>query len=34
LDYFLAQHHAEVSSERRLAVDELFHPSTYETFKL
>ena len=34
LDYFLAQHHAEGLSERRLAVDELFHPSTYETFKL
>ncbi len=34
LDYFLAQHHAEGLSARRLAVDELFHPATYETFKL
>src|ERR1700676_4786927 len=34
LDYFLAQHHAEGLSERRVAVDELFHPATYETFKL
>jgi len=34
LDYFLAQHHAEGLSSRRLSVDELFHPATYETFKL
>jgi len=34
LDYFLAQHHHEGLSPRRVAVDELFHPSTYETFKL
>jgi 4,5-dihydroxyphthalate decarboxylase len=34
LDYFLAQHHYEGLSSRRVAVDELFHPSTYETFKL
>src|ERR1700761_9262235 len=34
LDYFLAQHHAEGLSERRVSVDELFHPATYETFKL
>jgi 4,5-dihydroxyphthalate decarboxylase len=34
LDYFLAQHHAEGLSERRVTVDELFHPATYETFKL
>jgi 4,5-dihydroxyphthalate decarboxylase len=34
LDYFLAQHHAEGLSPRRLSVDELFHPATYETFKL
>ena len=27
LDYFLAQHHAEGLSERRVAVDELFHPA-------
>ncbi len=34
LDYFLAQHHAQGLSSRRLAVDELFHPATYETFKV
>jgi 4,5-dihydroxyphthalate decarboxylase len=34
LDYFLAQHNAEGLSARRVQVDELFHPATYETFKL
>ncbi len=34
LDYFLGQHHAEGLSSRRVTVDELFHPATYETFKL
>ena len=34
LDYFLAQHHAQGLSARRLSVDELFHPATYETFKV
>jgi 4,5-dihydroxyphthalate decarboxylase len=34
LDYFLGQHHAQGLSSRRLAVDELFHPATYETFKV
>src|ERR1700687_1403343 len=34
LDYFLAQHHGEGLSPRRVQVDELFHPATYETFKL
>jgi 4,5-dihydroxyphthalate decarboxylase len=34
LDYFLAQHHHEGLSPRRVGVDELFHPATYETFKL
>jgi 4,5-dihydroxyphthalate decarboxylase len=34
LDYFLAQHHLEGLSERRVSVDELFHPATYESFKL
>jgi 4,5-dihydroxyphthalate decarboxylase len=34
LDYFLAQHHAQGLSVRRLSVDELFHPATYETFKV
>jgi 4,5-dihydroxyphthalate decarboxylase len=34
LDYFLAQHRGEGLSSRRVQVDELFHPATYETFKL
>ncbi len=34
LDYFLGQHHAQGLSARRLAVEELFHPATYETFKV
>jgi 4,5-dihydroxyphthalate decarboxylase len=34
LDYFLGQHHAQGLSARRLSVDELFHPATYETFKV
>jgi 4,5-dihydroxyphthalate decarboxylase len=34
LDYFLAQHRAQGLSARRLAVEELFHPATYETFKV
>ncbi|RAI44961.1 ABC transporter substrate-binding protein [Rhodoplanes roseus] len=33
LDAFLHHHHAQGLSKRRLSVDELFHPSTYETFK-
>ena len=34
LDYFLAQHHAQGLSSRRVVVDELFHPGTHEAFKL
>jgi 4,5-dihydroxyphthalate decarboxylase len=34
LDYFFGQHHAQGLSSRRVAVDELFHPATYETFKV
>jgi 4,5-dihydroxyphthalate decarboxylase len=34
LDYFLEQHHAQGLSSRRVSVDELFHPGTYESFKL
>ncbi len=34
IDYFLAQHHAQGLSSRRVTVDELFHPATYETFKV
>jgi 4,5-dihydroxyphthalate decarboxylase len=34
LDYFLGQHYAQGLSSRRVSVDELFHPATYETFKV
>jgi len=34
LEYFLGQHHAQGLSSRRVSVDELFHPATYETFKV
>jgi 4,5-dihydroxyphthalate decarboxylase len=34
LDYFLGQHHAQGLSSRRVAVAELFHPGTHESFKL
>jgi 4,5-dihydroxyphthalate decarboxylase len=34
LDTFLHHHHAQGLSARRVAVDELFHPSTFEAFKL
>jgi 4,5-dihydroxyphthalate decarboxylase len=34
LDYFLDQHHAQGLSKRRVSVDELFHGTTYESFKL
>jgi 4,5-dihydroxyphthalate decarboxylase len=34
LDYFLGQHHAQGLSARRVEVDEMFHPATYETFKV
>ena len=34
LDYFLGQHHTQGLSARRLFVHELFHPATYETFKV
>ena len=34
LQAFLRHHHGEGLSSRLVAVDELFHPSTYETFKL
>ena len=34
LDTFLRHHHAQGLSSRQVAVDELFHPSTLETFKL
>lgn len=34
LDYFLAAHHAQGLSPRRLVVDELFHPAAAESFSL
>jgi len=34
LEAFTRHHHAQGLSSRRVAVEELFHPSTYETFKL
>jgi 4,5-dihydroxyphthalate decarboxylase len=34
LDYFLEQHHREGLSSRRVSVDEMFHPATYETFSV
>jgi 4,5-dihydroxyphthalate decarboxylase len=34
LDTFLHHHHAQGLSPRRVSVDELFHPSTYETPKI
>jgi len=34
LDYFLEQHHRQGLSTRRVAVEELFHPSTQESFSL
>jgi 4,5-dihydroxyphthalate decarboxylase len=33
LDHFLEYHHAQGLSARRLAVEELFHPSTLQTFQ-
>jgi 4,5-dihydroxyphthalate decarboxylase len=34
LDTFLRHHHAQGLSVRRLSVDEMFHPSTYETYAI
>jgi 4,5-dihydroxyphthalate decarboxylase len=34
LDYFLKQHHRQGLSSRLVAVEELFHPTTFETYKL
>lgn len=34
LDKFLHHHHAQGLSQRRLQVEELFHPSTLESFKI
>lgn len=34
LDAFLRHHHAQGLSARRLSVDEIFHPATYETYAI
>ena len=34
LDHFLHHHHAQGLSRRRLQVEELFHPSTFESYKI
>jgi 4,5-dihydroxyphthalate decarboxylase len=34
LEYFLAQHHRQGLSSRRVKVEELFHPTTFEAYKV
>src|ERR1051325_329255 len=34
LEYFLTQHHRQGLSSRQVKVEELFHPTTFETYKL
>ena len=34
LDTFLDMHHRQGLSARRLAVEELFHPATFEAYSL
>jgi 4,5-dihydroxyphthalate decarboxylase len=34
LDHFLHHHHAQGLSQRRVQVEELFHPSTFESYKI
>ena len=34
LETFLKRHHAEGLSSRLVQVEEMFHPSTYESFKV
>jgi 4,5-dihydroxyphthalate decarboxylase len=34
LETFLRHHHAQGMSSRLVTPDELFHPSTHETFKI
>jgi 4,5-dihydroxyphthalate decarboxylase len=34
LEFFLRHHHAQGMSSRLMTVEEMFHPSVYETFKL
>jgi len=34
LEAFVRHHHAQGLSSRRLSVDEIFHPATYETYAI
>jgi 4,5-dihydroxyphthalate decarboxylase len=34
LEAFVRHHHAQGLSSRLMAVDEIFHPATYESFKI
>jgi 4,5-dihydroxyphthalate decarboxylase len=34
IDTFLRHHHAQGLSSRRLSVEEIFHPATYETYSI
>ena len=34
LEPFLRHHHSEGLSQRLVSVEEMFHPGTYESFKL
>ena len=34
LEAFLRHHHSQGLSARRLAVEEIFHPATYETYSI
>jgi 4,5-dihydroxyphthalate decarboxylase len=34
LETFLHHHHAQGLSSRKVAVDELFHPATYESYSI
>jgi 4,5-dihydroxyphthalate decarboxylase len=34
LEAFIHHHHAQGLSGRRMAVEELFHPSTYQTYSI
>ena len=34
LEYFLAQHHSQGLSSRLVSVEELFHPTTFEAYRM
>jgi 4,5-dihydroxyphthalate decarboxylase len=34
LDHFLEQHHRQGLSSRKVTIEELFHPSTFEQFSI